>query len=137
MARWLRKIRTLLPQQIHAPLAVIYEKFATPGLNQFYQQVACEISSVTSGCVLDVGTGPGHLLVELARLSPGLELVGLDLSRKMLSMAKTLIEQDTGQSVSIAATDLLPNTVETDTCSKSIRLVRGDVRDIPFADGAC
>jgi 2-polyprenyl-3-methyl-5-hydroxy-6-metoxy-1,4-benzoquinol methylase len=83
-AGWLRKIHTSLSQEIPEPIAVLYEKVATPGLSLFYQQVASE------GRVLDVGAGPGHLLVEIARRRPNLELVALDLSRKMLKIAKKL-----------------------------------------------
>ena len=127
LASWLRRIRTFLPQEIPGPIAVLYEKVATPALSKFYRQVASEIaSSLSSGRVLDVGTGPGHLLVEIARRRPNLELVGLDLSRKMLKIAKELTEQDEGGGVNITEvrTPLL------------IRLVRGDVRNLPFSDGA-
>jgi ubiquinone/menaquinone biosynthesis C-methylase UbiE len=90
-AGWLRKIHTSLSQEIPEPIAVLYEKVATPGLSLFYQQVASEITSlISSGRVLDVGAGPGHLLVEIARRRPNLELVALDLSRKMLKIAKKL-----------------------------------------------
>ncbi len=83
------------------------------GLCDFYRQVASEISSsVGSGKVLDVGTGPGHLLVEIAGGNPNLELVGLDLSRSMLKIAKKL----TGQ------------------YKIPVQLVRGNVRSLPFSD---
>jgi ubiquinone/menaquinone biosynthesis C-methylase UbiE len=37
--------------------------------------------------VLDVGTGPGVLLAELARLRPDLELIGVDISPDMITAA--------------------------------------------------
>ena len=40
-----------------------------------------------SGAVLDVGTGPGVLLVELARHRPDLRLTGIDLSADMVERA--------------------------------------------------
>jgi ubiquinone/menaquinone biosynthesis C-methylase UbiE len=127
LASWLRKIRFLLPQQIHGPLAVLYEKVAIPGLRQFHQQVASEItSSLTSGKVLDVGTGPGHLLVEIARRNPDLKLTGCDLSRKMLKIAKQSLARDR-----IAVTDSVSTDADTNA---SVQLVRADVRDIPFPD---
>ncbi|MFQ6035091.1 MAG: class I SAM-dependent methyltransferase, partial [Sedimentisphaerales bacterium] len=97
LTSWLSKTRTFLPQHIPGPIAALYEKVATPGLREFYQQVAIEVTSLlSSGKVLDVGTGPGHLLVEIARCNPHLELVGLDMSKKMLKIAKKLMEQNNG-----------------------------------------
>ena len=120
---------------------MLYEKLATPGLSQFHQQVASEITSLlSSGSVLDVGTGPGHLLVEVARRHPNLKLVGLDLSRKMLRIAKELTEQDGKVRVSITEARSQKPEVRTPLssvlCPLSIRLVRADVRNIPFSDGA-
>jgi ubiquinone/menaquinone biosynthesis C-methylase UbiE len=112
---------------------VLYEKVAIGGLRGFHQQVASAItSSLKSGRVLDVGTGPGQLLIEITRRNPNLELVGIDLSRKMLKIAKRLTEQDAKVCAEAAATDLVPTTVRTDA---NIRLVRGDVRNLPFSDG--
>ena len=137
LANWLRKIRTFLPQEIPGPIAVLYEKVATPALSKFYRQVASEITSLlSSGRVLDVGTGPGHLLIDIAQRNPNLKLVGLDLSRKMLGIAKELTEQDERVRVSIATTDSVPTTVCTNAGSGPLQLVRGDVRNLPFSDDA-
>ncbi len=133
MASWLRKIYPFLPQEIPGPIAVLYEKVAMGGLRGFHQQVASEItSSLKSGRVLDIGTGPGQLLIEITRRNPNLGLVGFDLSRKMLKIAKKLTEQDAKVCAEAVATDLVPATVRTD---ENIRLVRGDVRNLPFSDG--
>lgn len=40
------------------------------------------------GRVLDVGCGPGHVALLLATLRPALEIVGVDLSRRMLRIAE-------------------------------------------------
>jgi ubiquinone/menaquinone biosynthesis C-methylase UbiE len=137
-------------------MAILYEKVATSGLRGFYRQVASEVtSSLKSGRVLDVGTGPGHLLIEITQRNPNLELVGFDLSRKMLKIAKQLIERDGKRCVGATAADLAPTIVSTDASpvrnfkkaeaaeqvpkisnGASIRLVRGDVRNLPFPDGA-
>ncbi len=124
----LKTIRRCFPQRIPGPLAMIYEKVATGALCGFYQQVAFEItSSLTRGRVLDVGTGPGHLLAEIARGSTELELVGLDLSRSMLNIAESATRQYAP--VSASATDSAGN-------GARISLVQGDVRNLPFKDGA-
>ncbi len=111
---WLRRIRNCMPQEIPGPMAVLYEKAAAPGLCGFHRHVASEItSSLARGRVLDMGTGPGHLLVEVAQRNPDLELMGIDLSRRMLNIARKV----------------------TRTHRRSIRLIQGDVRNLPFADG--
>jgi ubiquinone/menaquinone biosynthesis C-methylase UbiE len=136
LANWLRKIRTFLPQEIPGAVAALYEKVAAPGLSQFYRQVAAEIeSSLRSGDVLDVGTGPGHLLVEIARRNPNLKLVGLDLSRTMLKISKKLVEQDGKACASVAFPGPDSTTLGASLDSQLIRLVRGDVRNLPFPDG--
>jgi len=48
------------------------------------QQVAAEISS---GRLLDIGTGPGYVPHEIAKIAPGLEIIGIDLSSKMIEIA--------------------------------------------------
>ncbi len=133
MASWLQKIRTFLPQEIPGPIATLYEKVATPGLRQFHRQVALEItSSLSSGRVLDVGTGPGHLLIEIAKQNPNLDLTGCDLSRKMLMIAKQSLERN-GMKCAEGLTDPVATAANTNT---GIRLVRADVRELPFSNDA-
>ena len=133
MTNWLQKTRAFLPQEILGPIATLYEKVATPGLRQFHRQAASEItSSLKSGRVLDVGTGPGHLLVEIARQNPDLDLTGCDLSRKMLKIAKQSFERN-GMSCAEGLTDPVVTTANT---NRDIRLVRADVRELPFPDNA-
>ena len=45
---------------------------------------------VTQGDVLDVGTGPGYVAVEIARQRPGLRMAGLDLAAHMVERARQL-----------------------------------------------
>jgi ubiquinone/menaquinone biosynthesis C-methylase UbiE len=108
-------------------VAVLYEKVAVPRLWQFYRQIAAEVTSLlNSGKVLDVGTGPGRLLAEIVRANPSLELVGLDLSTKMLRIASKRLEQQ------IAG----PGRADAgDNNRRALRLVRADVRNLPFSDG--
>jgi ubiquinone/menaquinone biosynthesis C-methylase UbiE len=66
--------------------------FATNRISLFRDfdiTIADEISKkVALGTVLDVGTGPGHLLVKIAIRNPSLEAVGLDVSRDMIRIAR-------------------------------------------------
>lgn len=44
------------------------------------------------GKLLDVGTGPGRLLIEMNRLNPDLELYGLDISASMIQVAQNNLQ---------------------------------------------
>lgn len=46
------------------------------------------ISQITEGTLLDIGTGHGRLLIEINKLNPKIELYGLDISEKMIDLAK-------------------------------------------------
>jgi len=108
-------------------MADIYDKVATTALADFHQQLASEItSSLTTGRVLDVGTGPGHLLVDIAAANPNLKLTGIDLSKKMLQIAKELMKNQ-----GLPCSELVFNS-NPDT--SDVQLIHGDVRNLPFAD---
>ncbi|HUU85101.1 MAG TPA: class I SAM-dependent methyltransferase [Phycisphaerae bacterium] len=46
------------------------------------------VSRIPRGRLLDIGTGPGHLLREVHRLNPKLQLCGLDVSGAMVRLAR-------------------------------------------------
>jgi ubiquinone/menaquinone biosynthesis C-methylase UbiE len=50
----------------------------------FKEMAATAAQFLAKGRVLDVGTGPGHLPVEIARTCPNLEVVGVDISVDLL-----------------------------------------------------
>jgi ubiquinone/menaquinone biosynthesis C-methylase UbiE len=59
-----------------------------------HQEIAADlVGRITSGRILDIGSGPGVLLADLHRLQPGLELHGLDISAAMVDLAKTRLNQ--------------------------------------------
>lgn len=69
---------------------------------------------VRSGSALDLGCGPGHLALRLARQAPGLDVTGLDLADDMLSRATSC-----AQAAGIGS---------------RVRFRKGNVEDIPFSD---
>lgn len=136
--KWLRKFRLLLlPQAIRGPFVGLYEWAAVPGLLGFHRRVASEVAAtVASGRVLDVGTGPAHLLVEIGRHNPDLRLVGVDLSRPMLRAARAVMREET---TARAAAEKAGEPAAPDGLGagrRLARLVRADVRNLPFCDGA-
>jgi ubiquinone/menaquinone biosynthesis C-methylase UbiE len=109
------KIKRLFPQAVHGPVAVFYDRIAAPGFADYHKEVADDVAmELVTGSVLDVGTGPGRLVVEIARRRPNLRITGLDLSQTMLALAKR----------NFARAGL-----------RGVELRLGDVADLPFPTG--
>jgi ubiquinone/menaquinone biosynthesis C-methylase UbiE len=80
-------------------------------LRRLYRRLAQDIADVApdGATVLDIGTGPGVLLVELARLRPDLRLTGLDLSPDMVAAAsRRLAPYGTMATVQVGDVTALP-----------------------------
>jgi ubiquinone/menaquinone biosynthesis C-methylase UbiE len=67
----------------------LYGFFAKIAFRGMYRRLGRDIAAITpqNAAVLDIGTGPGVLLAELARLRPDLTLTGIDLSPDMVAAA--------------------------------------------------
>ena len=76
------------------------------------------------GKLLDVGTGPGRLLVEINRLNPDLDLFGLDISASMIKVARNNLQNIPAnlQVGSIQHTNYDSNFFSIVTCSGSFYL---------------
>jgi ubiquinone/menaquinone biosynthesis C-methylase UbiE len=94
----------------------MYDLVARRLLRGVYRRLAVDVAASTpdGATVLDVGTGPGLLLAELARRRPDLTLVGIDLSADM---------------VAAAARNLTP-------FGARASVAQADVAELPFADGS-
>jgi ubiquinone/menaquinone biosynthesis C-methylase UbiE len=68
----------------------VYDVVARRFLRRFYRRLAEDIARLApeGAAVLDVGTGPGVLLAELAARRPDLRLSGVDLSADMVAAAR-------------------------------------------------
>jgi ubiquinone/menaquinone biosynthesis C-methylase UbiE len=55
---------------------------------QTYEIAKYLTSKIEKGKLLDIGTGPGKLLVEINNLNPHIKLYGLDISESMLKIAE-------------------------------------------------
>jgi ubiquinone/menaquinone biosynthesis C-methylase UbiE len=81
--------RVLNIERIPAPFASIYEKATRLVVKTYYARVAEEIVfAFAKGRVLDLGTGPGYLPIEIARRAASVSVVGIDLSRPLITMAR-------------------------------------------------
>lgn len=68
----------------------LYDVLARSLLRGLYRRFARDVAVVAprNAAVLDIGTGPGVLLAELARSRPDLRLTGVDLSTDMITAAQ-------------------------------------------------
>ena len=93
--------------------AAAFDRASGIALRWLYRSVAQQVSAELppAGTVLDVGSGPGHLLVELARRRPDIHLVGIDPSEDMVGHAmKRAAEADLSDRVDarVASAEKLP-----------------------------
>lgn len=93
-----------------------YDLVSRRVLRGMYRRLAADVDrAAPEGCaVLDVGTGPGVLLVEVAARRPDLRLTGVDLSADMIAAATRNLE---------------PFGERASACV-------GDVTSLPFPDGS-
>lgn len=68
----------------------VYDLVMVRLTRRLYRRVVADLASLglVAGSVLDVGTGPGTLVRELARRLPELQIYGIDLSEDMIGLAR-------------------------------------------------
>jgi len=72
-------------------LAGYFYYFTTKTRRGFYKKLAEEIiSKLNLGRVLDIGTGVGNLPIKMAKVAPNLEIIGIDLSKVLIKIAKNM-----------------------------------------------
>lgn len=93
-----------------------YDVVARRLLRGVYRRLAADVAASTphGATVLDIGTGPGVLLTELAERRPDLTLIGVDLSADMVAAATRNLAPFAGRA--------------------SVK--RADVAELPFADAS-
>ena len=81
--------RRLIPERIPGFAASTYARAARSAVAGYYREVSEEIAShIDSGQILDVGTGPGYLPIEIAKRRPKVRIVGIDQTQKLIDMAR-------------------------------------------------
>lgn len=106
-------------ESIPNPGARVYSWLArkSPLLRDLCKEVAEEVTStIASGRILDAGTGPGYLPVEIVKRAPGLEIIGIDISPAMVEIARK-------------------NAENKGLSDRSVRFQRADAANLPFEDG--
>ena len=104
------------PEGIPWPGTILYNAVSATNIFQrHYELIAQDVLNYCSkGSILDIGTGPGWLLVKLHYASPKLQITGLDISTSMVAKAQENIN-DAG-------------------LSDFIDVKKGESSDLPFAD---
>ena len=87
-------IRYLIPEGIPGFAADLYDRAARTAITGYYREVAEEIvAKIDCGSILDIGTGPGYLPLEIARRKPNIRICGIDLSKRMIEIARRNAEE--------------------------------------------
>jgi SAM-dependent methyltransferase len=79
------------PGGIEGYFAIQCAEFAknTEDMRDEYRRLAAAAAGeIQDGKVLEIGSGPGYISIELAKLLPGAEFVGLDISETMIEIAR-------------------------------------------------
>jgi ubiquinone/menaquinone biosynthesis C-methylase UbiE len=109
--------RKVLFERIPGVFATLYEKASRMVRETYYVKLAEEIvGQLQEGRILDLGTGPGYLPIEVVKKAPGLEAVGIDLSSKLIRMA-----QENAQRAGVG---------------NRVRFRTGQASDAPFPDNS-
>jgi len=86
-----RFIKDLLrkPESIPTPGAIFYNATVAKVLRKPETKIANDIvAKMGKGTILDLGSGTGYLAIEIARKTPALQVCGIDLSRRMVKIAR-------------------------------------------------
>lgn len=97
------------PGGIEGYFAVRYAEFArdTPAMRDEYRRLAARTAgAIRAGRVLEIGPGPGFIAIEIAKLLPEVQVLGLDLSETMIDIATgNAREQGVSERVTFRAGD--------------------------------
>jgi ubiquinone/menaquinone biosynthesis C-methylase UbiE len=75
-------------EAIPTPGATFYDATVAKVLSKPETKIANAIvNKMGNGTILDLGSGPGYLAIEIAKRSPSLQVYGIDLSRQMVKIA--------------------------------------------------
>jgi ubiquinone/menaquinone biosynthesis C-methylase UbiE len=80
-------IESFIPERIPAIGAIFYSAIPARRFRKYYRIIADSIP-VEEGRILDIGTGPGYLPIEIAKKYPSTEAVGIDISERMIEIAE-------------------------------------------------
>lgn len=100
------------------PASLLYNAVSSTAIfRQHYDLVAHDVAhDGTTACILDIGTGPGHLLLAMKRRLGNAKLIGVDISSAMIEQAQRNLEQSKQEplaALGVANANALPFANET------------------------
>jgi ubiquinone/menaquinone biosynthesis C-methylase UbiE len=107
------------PGGIEGYFAIKYAKWAenTEAMRDGYRKLAEKAASeLQAGKVLEIGPGPGYVSMEIAKLLPEIEVIGLDLSDAMIEIAEKNAREY--------------------GFSERVKFKKGDASEMPFEDSS-
>ena len=117
-SQWRQFIKRFHPEGVPWPGSVLYNVLSSTRIFlRHYELVAHDVAHYgTAERLLDIGTGPGHLLSALRKAFPDTHLVGVDISPAMVAQAQRNMKRsglDSHIEVKVATANALPFTDET------------------------
>ena len=117
-SRWRQFMKRFHPEGIPWPGSLLYNAVSSTAIfRQHYELVAHDLAHYgTAACILDIGTGPGYLLLAMQKLLPEANLVGVDISSAMVAQARRNLAKcghDSQTEVRVADAHALPFADET------------------------
>jgi len=93
--RWRQFVKRMHPEGITWPGSIFYNRLSrTEVFLRQYDLVARDIADYQPGDrILDIGTGPGHLLLAMRKILPDSSLIGIDISPAMVRQAHLNIQK--------------------------------------------
>lgn len=89
-SRWRQFMKRFHPEGIAWPGSVLYNALSSTAIFlRHYGMVAHDVARYgTTDCILDIGTGPGQLLLAMRKVLLDATLVGVDISSSMVTQAQ-------------------------------------------------
>lgn len=83
-----------MPERIIWPFSRLYDRYPNRIFTKWFRVIAKNIKDKKiGGVILDIGTGPGRLPIEIARQVDSVQVFGIDLSEDMVKIAKRHAEE--------------------------------------------
>jgi ubiquinone/menaquinone biosynthesis C-methylase UbiE len=77
------------------PFSRLYDRYPNRIFVKWFRRIATDIrDKQISGVILDIGTGPGRLPIEIAKHIANVEVIGIDISEDMVKIAKKNAEEE-------------------------------------------
>ena len=86
-------MKRCIPAARYHILTSLYDPFARLFFKKTYRKITSRIDAKENAEILDIGCGPGNLLIELHRKFPEARIIGLDIDPEILEIAKKKLDK--------------------------------------------